>query len=249
MQEIVRQVAALEPHVVTLQEAVQCERLRQVDAIAQAIGGKARFSVVDPDSPGGAIGNAVVTTLPILGSRELKLSTRLGDLRAAVRCELETEHGNLSLTTAHLTFELERSHDREEQILLLDEFARRDAGPLPPILTGDLNCTPDSDVVRFLTGKRSIAGHGTYWRDAFHRRHPDSNGYTWSARNRFARRSVERNRRLDYVFVGPMRDDGPGAIRHARVVFDLPGLDDVYASDHFGVFADISLVAPEPWDT
>ena len=42
-----------------------------------------------------------------------------------------------------------------------------------------------------------------------------------------------------------MKDDGPGAVLHARVVLDLPGADGVYASDHFGVFAEIAL---EPVD-
>ena len=52
---------------------------------------------------------------------------------------------------------------------------------------------------------------------------------------------VERNRRLDYVFVGPMRDNGPGAVLHSRVVLDLPNAEDVYPSDHFGVLAEIAL--------
>jgi hypothetical protein len=38
-----------------------------------------------------------------------------------------------------------------------------------------------------------------------------------------------------------MRDDGPGAILHARVVLDLAGTDRTYPSDHFGVFAEIAL--------
>jgi hypothetical protein len=53
-------------------------------------------------------------------------------------------------------------------------------------------------------------------------------------------RSVERDRRIDFVFVGPMHDVGPGAILHARVVLDLPGHEEIYASDHFGVFAEIA---------
>ncbi|HEX9101007.1 MAG TPA: endonuclease, partial [Polyangia bacterium] len=73
------------------------------------------------------------------------------------------------------------------------------------------------------------------------RRHPRSDGFTWSARNPYVARSVERNRRVDYIFVGPMKDDGPGAVLHARVVLDLPGGDGVFPSDHFGVFAEIAL--------
>jgi endonuclease/exonuclease/phosphatase family metal-dependent hydrolase len=131
---------------------------------------------------------------------------------------------------------------REAQVVALDAFARANPGPLPTVLTGDFNCTPDSDVHRFMTGRASLGGQGTYWRDAFQRRHPRSDGFTWSARNPLVARSVERNRRIDFVFVGPMRERGPGAILHARVVLDLPGPEEVYPSDHFGVFAEIALV-------
>ena len=107
--------------------------------------------------------------------------------------------------------------------------------------TSDFNCTPDALVHQFLTGRSSLLGRGTYWRDAYQRRHQHSDGFTWSARNPHVVRNVERNRRLDYVFVGPMKDDGPGAVLHARVVLDLAGHEQVFPSDHFGVFAEIAL--------
>jgi hypothetical protein len=53
-------------------------------------------------------------------------------------------------------------------------------------------------------------------------------------------RNVERDRRIDFIFVGAMRDGGPGAILHSRVVLDLPGADEIYPTDHFGVFAELS---------
>jgi hypothetical protein len=93
-----------------------------------------------------------------------------------------------------------------------------------------------------LTGRASIGGRSTYWRDAYQRRHPRSDGYTWAARNPFVARSVERNRRIDYIFVGPMREGGPGAIVHSRVVLDMPALDEIFPSDHFGVFAEIACI-------
>ena len=59
-------------------------------------------------------------------------------------------------------------------------------------------------------------------------------------------RWIERNRRLDYVFVGQIRDDGWGAVLDARVVLDLPDANGVYASDHFGVYAEIGIAtAPD----
>lgn len=242
MEVLVPQLLALQPHVVTLQEVLeQPGGMQQAQLIAQALRAECRFGCVDAESIGGPIGNAIVSRLPIRGESQLTLPGPPGDRRGALRCELETAVGRLSVLTTHLTWELDGPHHREQQVLVLDEFARANPGPIPTIMTGDFNCTPDSLVHQFLTGRASLGGRGTYWRDCFQRRHPHSDGFTWSARNPYVARSVERNRRVDYIFIGPMKDDGPGAVLHARVVLDLPGADCVYPSDHFGVFAEIAL--------
>jgi endonuclease/exonuclease/phosphatase family metal-dependent hydrolase len=217
-------------------------QLRQAQRIAAALGAEYRFAAVDETSPRGPIGNAVISRLPILSHSVLTLPAPADHPRNALRCELETPAGRLSFITTHLAWELDAAPTREAQVVALDAFAKKDPGPIPTVLTGDFNCTPDSDVHRFLTGRASLGGRGTYWRDAYQRRHPHSDGFTWSARNHYVARSVERNRRIDFIFVGPMTDDGPGAILHARVVLDLPGADEVYGSDHFGVFAEIAAV-------
>ncbi len=242
MEVLMPQLLALQPHVVTLQEVLESPTgVQQGKLIASALRAEYRFGCVDECSPDGPIGNAIVSRLPIRGESHLKLPGPPGDRRGAVRCELETEAGRFSIVTTHLTWELDGPQHREQQVLVLDEFARANPGPIPTVMTGDFNCTPDSLVHQFLTGRASLQARGTYWRDTFQRRHPHSDGFTWSARNPYVARSVERNRRVDYIFVGPMKDDGPGAVLHARVVLDLPGADCVYPSDHFGVFAEIAL--------
>jgi endonuclease/exonuclease/phosphatase family metal-dependent hydrolase len=242
MEVLMPQLLALQPHVVTLQEVLeQPGKLQQARLIAEAMRGEYRFGVVDGGSTGGPIGNAVVSRMPIRGEAQLTLPGPASDRRGALRCEIETPDGRIAVVTTHLTWELDAPQWREQQVLALDEFARASPGPIPTLLTGDFNCTPDSLVHQFLTGRASLGGRGTYWRDTFARRHPHSDGFTWSARNPYIARSVERNRRVDYIFVGPMKDDGPGAVLHARVVLDLPGGDGVYPSDHFGVFAEIAL--------
>lgn len=244
MEVLMPQLLALQPHVVTLQEALeQPGRLEQAKLIAAAMRADHRFGVVDAESADGAIGNAIVSKLPIGETSTLTLPGPPGDKRGALRCELSTPAGRVVVVTTHLTWELDAPQWREQQVLALDAFARANPGEIPTVLTGDFNCTPESLVHQFLTGRASLGGRGTYWRDCYQRRHPHSDGFTWSARNPYVARSVERNRRVDYVFVGPMKDDGPGAVVHARVVLDLPGGDDCYPSDHFGVFAEIALDA------
>jgi endonuclease/exonuclease/phosphatase family metal-dependent hydrolase len=242
MEVLMPQLLALHPHVVTLQEVLERPGgVQQARRIADAMRADYRFGCVDAAATDGPVGNAIVSRLPVRAESRVELPGPPGDRRGALRCEIETPKGRVSIVTTHLTWELDGPHHREQQALVLDRFAKEDAGPIPTLMTGDFNCTPDSLVHQFLTGRASVSGHGTYWRDCFQRRHPHSDGFTWSARNPYVARSVERNRRVDYVFVGPMKDDGPGAVLHARVVMDLPGTDDVYPSDHFGVFAEIAL--------
>jgi endonuclease/exonuclease/phosphatase family metal-dependent hydrolase len=243
MEVLVPALVALQPQIVGLQEVRQgASGARQAEMIARALGADHRFAAVDPHSPRGPIGNAVVSKLPIGDSSTLVLPGPPGDPRNALRCEIETPAGRMPFITTHLSWELDAAPVREQQVVALDEFARARPGPLPAVMTGDFNCTPDSLVHQFLTGRASLVGRGTYWRDAYQRRHPHSDGYTWAARNPFVARNVERDRRIDYVFVGPLREGGPGAILHARVVLDLAGLAGSYPSDHFGVFAEIALV-------
>jgi endonuclease/exonuclease/phosphatase family metal-dependent hydrolase len=243
MEVLLPQLVALAPQVVGLQEVRQSGNgLRQGERIAEALRGDLRFFAADTSSPAGAIGNAVITRLPIRDESTLALPAPTGDPRVALRVELDTTGGRMSFITTHLSWELDAAPVREAQIVALDAFARAAPGEIPTVMTGDFNCTPDSLVHQFLTGRASLNGRGTYWRDAYQRRHPHSDGFTWSARNPYVARNVERNRRIDYIFVGPMREDGPGAILHSRVILDLPGLDDTYASDHFGVFAEVALV-------
>ena len=50
----------------------------------------------------------------------------------------------------------------------------------------------------------------------------------------------EPDRRIDYVFVGWRREGGAGRVESARVVCDR-SLTGTFATDHFGVLADIAV--------
>jgi endonuclease/exonuclease/phosphatase family metal-dependent hydrolase len=240
---LVPQIKALGPELIGLQEVHEGSGHHQASQLAEALGCEMRFGVVDPESKAGPIGNAILSKFPIVGDDRLWLpSRRPQDPRNALRCDVETPVGRVGFITTHLSWELDAAATREDQAVVLDRWAKQRPGDLPTVLCGDFNCTPDSAVHQFLTGRASLQGESTYWRDVYQRRHPNSDGYTWSAKNPYASRSVERNRRIDFIFVAAMREGGPGAILHSRVVLDLPNSDGVYPSDHFGVFAEIATV-------
>ena len=102
---------------------------------------------------------------------------------------------------------------------------RRAASELPKILCGDFNATPDSDEIRFLRGLHTSAGRRTFWQDAWERRHGRADGFTWARANPYTARLrwLERDRRLDYIFVSPMKRDGRGVVHDCRIVLDRAG--------------------------
>jgi endonuclease/exonuclease/phosphatase family metal-dependent hydrolase len=114
------------------------------------------------------------------------------------------------------------------------------------VLCGDFNATVDSDELRFLRGLTTLAGRRTHFQDAWQHAHGDAPGLTWSSENEQTRplRSLDIDRRIDYVLVTSRKKDGRGTVRGCEVVFaerDGDDADAVCASDHYGVMADVQL--------
>lgn len=236
----------LQPDLVALQEVVETDQLgNQAWHIARALGLDWRFDVVDGRRRAGPLGNAVLSRYPIRSMTSTALPSAPEDPRRAMLIHVETPAGTLPFLSCHLSWEMWLSPRRELQVVALNEFVRSNPAELPPILAGDFNASPDTAAIRFLTGRTSLHGQGAYYRDAWARRHPHEDGHTWSDRNPYAVRWIERNRRLDYIFVGQIHHSGWGAVLDARVVLDLPGPDGVFASDHFGVYAEVGRAPAE----
>jgi len=108
---------------------------------------------------------------------------------------------------------------------------------------GDFNARPESDEIRWLRGQVSLAGRRTYYQDAWERLHPGERGFTWASANPYTKvlEFLEPDRRLDYIFVTPMRKDGRARIKSCTIVLDKPAADGVLASDHFGLMAEVQM--------
>ncbi|BCJ47317.1 hypothetical protein GCM10010168_70940 [Actinoplanes ianthinogenes] len=116
------------------------------------------------------------------------------------------------------------------------------------VLAGDFDDEPDSASVRFWTGKQSLHGISVAYRDAWAAAHPTDPGHTFTPVNPLVRSgemSLESGRRIDYVMVrcgvhGPTLD-----VADCRLAFAEP-VDDIWASDHFGVVADLTVPEHPP---
>lgn len=262
----VRQLRALDPDVVCMQEVELVEgATTTAHAIAAPLGMHAHYSRACrwqageggmPDA--GEQGLAILSRAPLVDARETPLpDPRPADARLLLSGLVETDGGPLWVHTTHLHYRLDDGVARERQVLAIDDAVRgigRDNTTPPHILTGDFNATPDSDEIRFLRGLTTLGGRRTHWQDAWLRLHREcqpgdgpADGITWSSENEFTRplRSLDIDRRIDYVFVTSRKKDGRATIHASQVVLterEGQGADAICASDHYAVMADVQVV-------
>ncbi len=254
-----RQLAALAPDVVCMQEVRPLDG-RAGRTTADVIGDALGMTVVYNDSmrwddgafgagmPGGVEGLAILSKARVLEHRTVVLpEARLTETRQLLSARIDVA-GGIWVHTTHLHYRLDDGVAREQQVVAVDEAIRalgRTPADAPQILCGDMNATPDSDEMRFLRGLHTLAGRRTHWQDAWLRVHgPQVEGVTWSSENEQTRplRSLDLDRRIDYVYVTSRKKDGRGTITRCEVVLtERDG--DICASDHYGVLAEVT-VAP-----
>lgn len=267
----VKQLVALAPDVVCLQEVRPLDGRggrTSADVIAEGLGMRSRYDVAVewedgafpvvpgwPEIPGGQEGLAVIAK-DIVDTRVAALpEARPTEARILLSAQVATDAGPIWVHTTHLHYRLDDGVAREQQVLAIDDAIRAlrtDTSP-PQILCGDMNATPDSDEMRFLRGLTTLAGRRTHFQDAWLRLHPEpgpgagpKEGITWSSENEHTRplRSLDIDRRLDYVYVTSRKKDGRGTIHDSRVVLtERDEAGDLCASDHYGVMADVQIVA------
>ncbi len=158
------------------------------------------------------------------------------------------DEGELLFISASTSWRLEAESARERQAVALAELDARHRGPLPTIIAGDFNATPDAASIRYLTGRQSLGGRSVHYHDAWEVA-GEGPGFTWNIDNPNGRsemdaiiRQPNHRRRIDYVFIGSWYAH-PKAhcyIKSAALAFDQP-IDGVWVSDHYGVSVDLDI--------
>jgi endonuclease/exonuclease/phosphatase family metal-dependent hydrolase len=160
--------------------------------------------------------------------------------------------GTLLFAHHNSSWQLGFEHERELQAvaasrLVEDLLGKREESHV--VLAGDFNAAPDSASVRFWRGLQSLGDTSVCYRDAWESTHPVDPGHTFSPRNPLVTGGnnwpLELGRRIDYVMVR-CGDHGPTLdVTGCERIFDKP-VDGVWASDHFGVVADLAIPGPSP---
>lgn len=156
--------------------------------------------------------------------------------------------GELLLVGATSSWRLDAEAARERQAVALTDLDARHRRPVPTVIAGDFNATPESASVRYLTGLQSIGGRSVHYHDAWAVAGAGP-GYTWTVDNPRGSEEIEKlvgqpghRRRIDYVFVGSRHahPEVSCTIQSATLAFDRP-VDGVWASDHLGVLVDMEV--------
>lgn len=252
----IKQLAELEPDVVCMQEVKPHGAETTAHAIANALGMHAHYARASSWNAGergmataGEEGLAVITRARLLEQHALALPSHnaLDDSRILLSAHVVTAGGGIWVHATHLNYRLDDGLSREAQVTAIDAAIRargRENTDAPQILCGDFNATPDSDEIRFLRGLTTLANRRTHFQDAWLRVHGADAGLTWSSENELTRplRSLDIDRRIDYVFVTSRKKDGRGTIHDCRVALTERDAG-ICASDHYAVVADVQVVA------
>ncbi|MDQ3893469.1 MAG: endonuclease/exonuclease/phosphatase family protein [Actinomycetota bacterium] len=243
----------LRPDVVGFQEAIKTD---EQDTAAEVIGAEYRVVHQTTGLRGDGTRVAIATRWPVRDVRELdqQLTPRTADFPATtvvVEVEGPDPIGPL-LFVNHLPswkpeLELERELQTVAAARFVEKFVRR--RPMHVVLAGDLDAVPDASSIRFLRGLQSLGGMSVCYRDAWESIHAEEPGHTFTLRNPLVMEESdvrqERSRRIDYIFVR-CDEHGPTlAISACALAFAEP-VDGVWASDHFGVIADLEASSPAP---
>lgn len=254
--ELIRkQLAELAPDVIGLQEVLRLTTAEaastavdQASELADGLGYSVAYAPAMDYGAGLHFGNALLSKHPILEQDVIRLpQSDASEARVALYAALDTPAGVLPTFVTHLNWKLHHGSVRLTQVQFLVEqiFARCpiDESRLPPVLMGDFNADPDSDEIRYLTGRATVQGKSVYFADAWVYAGDGGPGYTFDRKNRFAALAHEPPRRIDYVLVrGPDRKLR-GEPLWTRLAFDRSELDgdaEVWPSDHFGVVTEIA---------
>ena len=240
-----RGIAALQPDLIGLQEIIFSEGRSQADDIREGlpVAYEAAFGQAHDLGGGVAFGNAILSRWPIGRHRPFELPSGFSDEnRCLFFAEIISPFGPIPFFVTHLNWKFHEGCVREAQVMAIAEHLKKEAplSGLPPILVGDMNAQPEASEIRFLKGLQSLQGKSFFLADAYEQT-GDGPGFTFDAtKNPYAAITQEYPRRIDYVMVrGPDRQ-GRGKPLASKVVLNEVE-NGTAPSDHFGVYAELSI--------
>ncbi|HET7338579.1 MAG TPA: endonuclease/exonuclease/phosphatase family protein, partial [Candidatus Dormibacteraeota bacterium] len=232
--EVLRRcIGELNPDVLALQETVV---LGDYDQVADITDG---YEVVHqtkrtPDGAGISIASRRAATA--VHELDLHIAARPRDFPAGA---LLVELGDLLFVNHNPSWRLDHENERERQAVTvarkIEELAAKHV-----VVAGDMDADPLATSIRFWTGRTSIDGMSVCYRDAWEAKHRGDCGDTFTPHeNPLVADADWPFGRIDYILVRCGVHGGPTMrINRCERWLDQP-VAGVWASDHFGVVADL----------
>jgi endonuclease/exonuclease/phosphatase family metal-dependent hydrolase len=211
----------------------------------------AHFSRASPDGVGGTL----ATRWPQRHVTELDLritgrSRNTLPWCATLIVEVDTPVGTLVIAHHKPSWPFPFELEREAQAVLAARALEEHIGSrdVHAVVLGDFDATPDSASMSFWRGRRPVDGTSVCYQDAWEYVHPDAAGRTFDLENPLVRDgevATAVSRRIDHILVRAGLHGPTLQVRDCRRVLDGP-VSGVWASDHYGVLADLVLPAQQP---
>jgi endonuclease/exonuclease/phosphatase family metal-dependent hydrolase len=234
----------LQPDIIAFIEAIKTEEYDQVADLLGPGYQAAHQTDREPDGQGASIASR--WPLGEVHEVDLDVTPRTADFACTTLvAELLAPEPFAPLVFANHVpnWQLDFERERELQALAATGFleelvAARNANV---VLAGDFTSDPEAANVRFVSGRQSLDGRSVCYRDAWESVHPGEPGETFTPDNPLVADWDWPFRRLDYVFVRCGEHGGPTLeITACERIFDHP-VNGVWASDHFGIYADLEI--------
>lgn len=163
---------------------------------------------------------------------------------ATLLVEVDTPVGRTLVAHHKPSWQFGYEFERERQALAAAQAIERSVGTTAhAVVLGDFDATPDAASMQFWRGRQSLDGVSVCYQDAWETVRPTEPGFTFSAENPLVRAgevATAVSRRIDYILI---RSDVHGPTLQVRACDRLldHAVDRVWASDHFGVVADLAV--------
>jgi endonuclease/exonuclease/phosphatase family metal-dependent hydrolase len=205
---------------------------------------------------GATIGNAILTRMPVKenGFKSLAVNVVRPMNSSVVWFWTETPVSRkpMLVLSTHLSWGIANEYQRLQEAIEINNIAKELTKYKPNsvvVLAGTMNTTPDTDTIRFLTGKKAMSGAENFWVDCWADTEGDSLGETQTPRNLWIRIPAEETgtvdiaripkRRIDYIFVRDWVYGQTGSPLTSKVCFTEPmkigNVPTAPVSDHYGV--------------
>lgn len=142
-------------------------------------------------------------------------------------------------------FPFELEHERQAVLVARALEGHIGSREVHTVVLGDFDATPDSASMSFWRGRRPVDGLSVCYQDAWEYVHPGDAGFTFDLTNPLVRTgevATAVTRRIDHTLVRAGLHGPTLQVAECRRILHGPD-DGLWASDHYGVLAD--LVLPE----